>query len=58
MCLGKHLEGIRSDLLSQELFLQPSKDRIYGDVAVGLVDRYCERERHRAYLYAVLGVAW
>jgi len=39
------------------LFLEPAKEGVDGDVAIGLVDRFCERDGHRADLDAVLGIA-
>ena len=39
------------------LFLQPSKDRVNSNIAVGFVDCLREGDIHRADLYRILGVA-
>src|SRR5258706_5773673 len=39
------------------LHLQPPKDRIDRNIAVGFIDGFCQRERHWADLQTVLGVA-
>jgi len=48
------LEARRKRLIS---FLQPAEEGVDGDVAVGFVDRFGERNCHRTDLHAILRVA-